>query len=274
MAKLEKEVKILDIDVSDAKGRLKKIGAKFKGRKNQKMYVYDIPTIYYRFCEIRELLFSDNRLVVEANIRRFKKLLLEIDDLLSENERRIILNILKINDMGFLTSDYNAGCLNNVKSEEIDAILKKFKINRNKWIRLRKSECETELTVKHVFEKSNSSLQKVKEAETRVFSFEGANDILEEIGLASRSYQEKIRISYEYGKTNVEIDIWPMLKPYIEIESEDEKLIDTLINLLNYQNKEIVSMNTEQLYKRIGIDIHKISQLKFAHNFENNAFEG
>ncbi len=268
MAKLEKEVKILDIDVSDAKDRLKKIGAIFKGRKNQKIYVYDIPTIYYRFCEIRELLFSDNKLVVDANIRRFKKLLLEAEDLLSENDWRIILNALKINDINFPMSDYKTGWLNNIKSEKINAILKKLKINRNKWIRLRESDGETELTVKHVFEKSNSSLQKVKEAETKVFSFEETNDILEEIGLASRSYQEKIRISYEYGKTNIEIDIWPMLKPYIEIESGDEKLIDNLINLLNYQNKEIVSINTEQLYKRIGVDIHKISQLKFAQNFK------
>lgn len=268
MAKLEKEVKILDIDISDAKDRLKKIGAIFKGRKNQKIYVYDIPTIYYRFCEIRELLLSDNKLIVDANIRRFKKLLLEAEDLLSENDWHIVLNTLKINNINFPTSDYKAGWLNNIKSEEIDAILKKLKINRNKWIRLRESDGETELTVKHVFEKSNSSLQKVKEAETKVFSFEEANDILEEIGLASRSYQEKIRISYEYGKANIEIDIWPMLKPYIEIESGDEKLIDNLINLLNYQNKEIVSINTEQLYKRIGVDIHKISQLKFARNFK------
>lgn len=268
MAKLEKEVKILDIDISDAKDRLKKIGAIFKGRKNQKIYVYDIPTIYYRFCEIRELLSSDNRLVVDANIRRFKKLLPEIEDLLSENDWRIILNALKINDINFLTSDYKAGWLNNIKSEEIDVIFKKLKINSNKWIRLRESDGETELTVKHIFRKSNSPLQKVKEAETRVFSFEEANDILEEIGLAGRSYQEKIRISYEYGKANIEIDIWPMLKPYIEIESGDEKLIDNLINLLNYQNKEIVSINTEQLYKRIGIDIHKISRLKFAQNFK------
>ncbi|MFZ2969900.1 MAG: hypothetical protein WA063_02015 [Minisyncoccia bacterium] len=263
----------MDIEISDAEDRLKKIGAMFKGRKNQKIYVYDIPTIYYRFCEIRELLLSENKLVIDANIRRFKKLMLEIEDLLSENDWCIILNALKINDIDFLMSDYKAGWLNNIKSEEIDTILKKFKINHNKWIRLRESDGKTELTVKHVFEKSNSALQKVQEAETKVFSFEGTNDILEEIGLASRSYQEKIRISYEYGKANIEIDIWPMLKPYIEIESEDEKLIDNLINILNYQNNEIVSMNTEQLYKRIGIDIHKISQLKFAQNFKNDVFK-
>ena len=29
------------------------------------------------------------------------------------------------------------------------------------------------------------------------------------------------------------------------------------------KNNEIVSLNTEQLYKKIGIDVHSMSELKF-----------
>ena len=92
---------------------------------------------------------------------------------------------------------------------------------------------------------------------------EEANLFLESIGVARRSYQEKIRYSYIYKNAEIEIDIWPLIKPYMEIECDDENLINEIIEKLELKNNEIVSLNTEQLYKKIGIDVHSMSELKF-----------
>ena len=54
-----------------------------------------------------------------------------------------------------------------------------------------------------------------------------------------------------------------MLKPYMEIECDDENIIDEIIQKLEFDSKEIVSLNTEQLYKRKNINILEISDLKF-----------
>ena len=58
MAKFEKEIKVLDINVEETISKLKKIGATDKGKKEQKIYTYDIPTIYYTlFKGFFQLLF-------------------------------------------------------------------------------------------------------------------------------------------------------------------------------------------------------------------------
>ena len=53
MSKIEKEYKILNIDVDVIKNKLKEIGTTFIEKKKQKIYVYDIPTLYYRYLEIK-----------------------------------------------------------------------------------------------------------------------------------------------------------------------------------------------------------------------------
>lgn len=71
--------------------------------------------------------------------------------------------------------------------------------------------------------------RKVLKVEIKVSSFDKTNIFLESIGLAKRSCQEKIRYSYEYKGAMLEIDIWPMLKPYLEIETDNYKLIEDII---------------------------------------------
>ena len=61
----------------------------------------------------------------------------------------------------------------------------------------------------------------------------------------------------------IEIDVWPLLDPYMEIECDDEKVINEIIKELNFEDKEIVSINTEELYRRKNIDILKMANLKF-----------
>lgn len=140
---------------------------------------------------------------------------------------------------------------------ELEKQFRKLTINPNKWVRLRESNGKVELTTKHMLEKETSKFQKVLENEIEVSSLEDANYILESIGLSRRSYQEKKRFSYEYKDAEIEIDLWPRPKPYLEIECDNEKTIDEVIKKLNLTDHEIVSINTEELYKRINIDVHQ-----------------
>ena len=128
---------------------------------------------------------------------------------------------------------------------------------------MRQSNNKSVLTSKHILEKNTSNFQNVIETEFEVSDLEEANLFLESIGIARRSYQEKIRYSYIYKSAEIEIDIWPLIKPYMEIECDDENIINEIIEKLELNNYEIVSLNTEQLYKRIGIDVHSMSELKF-----------
>lgn len=263
MAKYEKEIKILNIKVDDIENKLKSIGAVFKNEKTQKIYTYDIPTLYYRYLEIKELLKTSNNLLYNTTLIKLNTLLAEIEDLIS-NDR--LSSFYKENGIANLTDVSHLPKEKILEIVNSDAMIKLFEnnlINPNKWLRLRQSNDKVELTVKHVFEKEESSIQKVLETEINVSSLSEANLLLESVGLARRNYQEKIRKSYTYKNAEIEIDIWPMLEPYMEIECDEEETINELINLLELNENRIVSVNTSHLYKEKGIDIQNISELKF-----------
>lgn len=261
--KYEKEVKILNVDVKESMQKLEDIGAIFKGKKEQKIYVYDLPTIYYRYLEICELLKSDNKLMVETNKGKLAVLLEEFLDLIPDHELEDLLKTLCINDLKDILKLETNRLLEKLEHESFKRLISHYKINPNKWIRLRQSNDKVELTTKHVFDKKNMTVQAVGEREVNTSSFEETNSILESIGIIRRSYQEKIRYSYEFDGASIEIDIWPKLNPYIEVECENTDKIEDIINKLGYSHNSVVSTNTKQLYKNIGINLEDISELKF-----------
>lgn len=262
---LEKEVKILDVDVENVRRGLESMKCVFEGKKEQALYTYDIPTVYYRFLEIKTLIFSDNELTYLTNLKKLSNLLLEIDGMIDSDMCIEICKKYEIESIAAIASldrRHVEAFLNDVMVLEA---IKKCMINPNKWVRLRKSNDTVELTVKHILRSacSDDPFQKVIENEISVSSFEAANELLEAIGLVKRNYQEKIRYSYSYQGASIEIDIWPQIKPYVEIECEDFELTQNIIKRLGLEAHEIVSCNTEELYKRIGIDIKSIPELRF-----------
>lgn len=263
MAKFEKEIKVLNIDVEVMKQKLDEVGADYRGKKEQKIYVYDIPTLYYRYLEIRELLKSNSPIIVNANLKKLEVLILEYQDLVEEEEMALIEKEYGLESLEEILNKDIKNIIMFLENPIVEQSFKKYMINDNKWLRLRQSNNKVTLTSKHILEKKNANIQNVLETEIEVSSLEETNLLLESLGLARRSYQEKIRYSYTYKSAEIEIDIWPLLKPYMEIECEDENVIDEILDLLEIKDMEIVSLNTEQLYKRINIDVHSMSELKF-----------
>ncbi len=263
MQKYEKEIKILDINVEEVEKQLEKIGAKLNFKSMQKIYVYDLPTIYYRMLEIIELLKSNNDLLINTNKKKLKLVFDELVDLITKDDLDELKTKYKINNLYDLIDMENSKLIKILSDKFFLEKIKGFQINPNKYIRLRQTNGKNELTVKHIIMNDNSNIQKVIETEINVSSFEETNELLESIGIIRRSYQEKYRYNYSYEDADIAIDEWPYLKPYMEIECDDNELMNKLIKLLNLRNKEIVSLNTEELYRRINIDTQKISELKF-----------
>ena len=101
------------------------------------------------------------------------------------------------------------------------------------------------------------------EYEISTNSFEDTNLLLNALGLIRRNYQEKIRHSFIYKDAKIEIDKWPIINPYLEIECDDENVIREVIKLLELDKYDIVSLNTTDVYKRSGIDILSMPELRF-----------
>jgi adenylate cyclase, class 2 len=100
----------------------------------------------------------------------------------------------------------------------------------NSFIRVRDEGDVTTLTFKQF---DTLSVDGAKEITTTVDSFENTIKILEAAGLEAISIQESMRETWEFRGCSIELDIWPWLNPYIEIEGPDTSTLEHLSLLLN-----------------------------------------
>ena len=98
----------------------------------------------------------------------------------------------------------------------------------------------------------------MQETEIEVNSFEETNELLEKLGFSYRSYQEKRREKYILNEHEIDIDTWPRLLPFIEIEGNDKNDIEKILSILGYSFKHTVSCTVDEIYKNIGLDINNM----------------
>jgi adenylate cyclase class 2 len=158
------------------------------------------------------------------------------------------------------------------KLEELGAIKKgKFEqkryvydlrpVEKGKWIRLRTNGKITTLTYKNIV---SNTIDGTKEVEFEVEDFDKANEFLEKIGFKNRSYQENERIQYILNNVEIDIDSWPLIPTYMEIEGKSEEEIINIKKFLNIDETKVTALNCDDIYKQIyNIDISQIKELKF-----------
>lgn len=130
-----------------------------------------------------------------------------------------------------------------------------------KWIRLRTNGKVTTLTYKDII---SNTLDGTKEVEFEVEDFDKANEFLEKIGFINRSYQENERIQFILNNVEIDIDSWPMIPTYMEIEGKSEEEVLNMKRVLNIDESNVTTLNCDDIYRQIyKIDISKIKELKF-----------
>lgn len=130
-----------------------------------------------------------------------------------------------------------------------------------KWIRLRTNGKTTTLTYKDIV---SNTIDGTREVEFEVSDFETANEFLERIGFKNRGYQENKRIQYILDGVEIDIDTWPMIPTYMEIEGKTKEEVINIQELLNINKEKVTALNCDDIYKQVyGIDISKMEELKF-----------
>jgi len=133
-------------------------------------------------------------------------------------------------------------------------------VDPNKWIRLRQKWTKTTLTVKEIID---DSITWTKEVEIMVWDFEDTNSILKELWYIAKAFQENKRISYKLDWVEIEIDFWPMIPAYVEVEWQNENDVDKTLEKLWYSIDDTTSMNTNKVYDKYWIDLSSIKDLRF-----------
>lgn len=250
MSQVEREIKVLKVDVNKVKNRLKEFGIDAKGKYIQDVYTFDLPTVDELFIKYV------NELILNNDNRGFIKLINEIKPCFDKEDIALIKDVIGEEDLiNFIKKNENN--LEILKSDKLINLMKKTNENFSKWIRLRQTGDETTITIKKIVDsKGEYELDAVEELEFSVPSIEDGKQFLEDLGYFFARHQIKMRIAYDYKNTEIVIDKWPLIDPYIEIEGPTKKEIDETVEMLGFDLKDAIVINTDDVYLREGIDIY------------------
>lgn len=130
----------------------------------------------------------------------------------------------------------------------------------SKWIRLRDTGEQVTLTVKEI---ADDGISGTRETEVIVSDFETTNTLLRLLGYQPKSYQENRRESFTLDGTRLEIDQWPLIPPYLEIEADTGDDVRRIAALLGYGEDNLTGENTIKIYRRYGYDLNTFPRLRF-----------
>ena len=266
MGNMELEVKVLEIDKDKLINKIISAGGEFVSEEEQHFYTYDLPTIYGRYNDLLlQLNEPENSIKYDVAIDKLKLLFFEIDNLLDNELKEDLHKIIGKYSLEDILNSPNL--LEILNDSRLKSFISKFRNNENKWIRLRTSNNKTTLTVKHILApQKDTILQQMKETEMVVPSREQANDFLEAIGLSHKGYLEKKRTTYMLKNHLIEIDTWPKIPTYFELEGKNENDIEEILQLLGYsmKDKNVVSCVVDEVYQMYGYPkTTEFKELKF-----------
>ena len=133
------------------------------------------------------------------------------------------------------------------------------------WIRVRDEGGKITLAYKQV---DDRSLEGTKEVSVTVSSFEDTCNFLESIGMKLSSSQETKRESWILDDAEIEIDTWPWIPSFLEIEARDETHIKSVAKKLDLDWSKALHGSVEIAYQAYydvtEDDINKCPKIVFS----------
>ncbi|MBI2148837.1 class IV adenylate cyclase [Candidatus Woesearchaeota archaeon] len=127
------------------------------------------------------------------------------------------------------------------------------RIKDNKQLfRLRKLGDKVELAFKDKKIK-DGKFRVQEEIETNVKNFDTMEKIIEKLGFKCIKHREKKRIHFTLNNVKIEVDKFPNIPPYIEIEGT-KKEIEKTVKLLGFNLNKTTSMTATEVLKRYNVD--------------------
>lgn len=143
--------------------------------------------------------------------------------------------------------------------------------NKGSWLRLRDEGDKITLAFKQRLGRNTHSLkgdEGMYERETTVGDFDAIREILLNTCLIEKMYQENKRTRYIFDGVECDIDTWPLLNPYLEIEGENWKKVYAVAERLGFKKEDAKIFSAHQVYKLQGIDDRNYTRLTFEEQIE------
>lgn len=138
---------------------------------------------------------------------------------------------------------------------------------RDGWIRVRTDGTETTLTFKKsIKEKAGDGTMRnvgMNEIEVTVDDYEKTCALIKAMGLKINKTEKNKRIRYTKGDVAFDIDFWPQLPTYLEIESTSYEKVKSAARELGFDPEQGMIGTAGSVYKKYGFDIDAYSSITF-----------
>lgn len=115
------------------------------------------------------------------------------------------------------------------------------------WARVRDEDGAITMSLKVV---AGDSIENQQEICLQVDNFKEAEDFLLKLGCHKKAYQENKRELWTLSGTDIMIDEWPFLEPFVEIESTSEKRVRATAKKLGFDYSDALFCSVGTLYSR------------------------
>ncbi len=116
----------------------------------------------------------------------------------------------------------------------------------NGWVRVRDEGDKITVSYKQL---NDRTLHGTKEVNVTVDDFDQACDFLLSIGLKQKTYQETKRESWILDGAEIEIDTWPWVPSYVEIEASSEEHVKSTATKLGLDWSKALHGSVEIVYQ-------------------------
>jgi adenylate cyclase class 2 len=104
----------------------------------------------------------------------------------------------------------------------------------------------------------------MEEIEVVVSNYEDTAEILKKIGMIEKFSQEKKRTTWKKDAITFDIDTWPKLNPYLEIEAGSWEEVDKATIELGYKLEDKLICSATQIFAMNGINDKDYSKMTFS----------
>ena len=137
-----------------------------------------------------------------------------------------------------------------------------FLVSNRAWLRIRNEGDKTTMTLKQTTDSTN--IDRVKEVEVTVSDFGAAKQLLENAGFEAKRHEDNYRESWRLADIAIEIDTWPQIPTFVEIEGASEDAVQDLAQKLGFEFSEARFGSVDEIYREpYNIDIMSILRLTF-----------
>ena len=134
-------------------------------------------------------------------------------------------------------------------------------LGKRKFVRLRKTKDKIKLTYKENIEQTVDS---AKEVEFEVSDLDKCSQFFEKIGLKAMRQLEKYRHTLLLGEVTLDVDTWPKIPTYVEIEGPTVESLKDFCDKFGLDWEKRFDGDAREVFRHYGYDLDKIDLITFS----------